>query len=140
MKSDDIDFEEDAQSKSALREFRDAAHRMTERSEGFWADQRFAVMEKISQRRKGLSFRPILVWGGAVVLVLMVIGIWIEVPRALPAPDFAAGYDQDLLSDVERLTVAQAPIALEPAFLLAAEIRAGIGAPKEPQVDLPRRR
>ncbi len=140
MKNDDTNFEEEPQLKSALREFRSAAHLMAERSEVFWADQRSAVMRRISQRHTGFSFRPALVWGSAAVLVLMVIGIYVEVPRALPAPDFAAGYDQDLLIDVERLTGAEVPIALDPAFLLADEIKAGIVAPQEPKAGLTPRR
>jgi len=126
MDSYDMDLSEDPQFKDALREFRSAGHRMTERPERFWADQRLHIMKRISSRRKGFSFRPVLVWGSAVALVLIFVGIWMDVTRALPAPDFAAGYDQDLLRDVERLTEAQTPIALEPAFLLVDEIKAGL--------------
>jgi hypothetical protein len=46
-------------------------------------------------------------------------------PQAAPAPDLAAGYDQELLVDVERCLDREVPEPLEPAFLLAAELGHG---------------
>ena len=127
MNADGFNFERDVRLKDALNEFRSSARASAERPEAFWADQRLKVLDRAQERRKPISFRPVLAWCTTVVLVLVVVTFWLESPRALPAPDFAAGYDQDLLADVESLTNRPVTLALEPALILADEIAAGIG-------------
>jgi hypothetical protein len=122
MKTDANDFEVESQLACTLEDFRSSAHAMAERPESFWADQRRSIMARLGTHRKAASFRPVLAWGAAIAVVLAVLALLVEGPRALPAPDFAAGYDQELLSDVDRLTEAEAPLALEPALILANEI------------------
>ncbi|MBZ5496076.1 MAG: hypothetical protein LAP85_06705 [Acidobacteriia bacterium] len=132
MNTDEINHEGDVQLEDALKEFRASAFASVERPESFWTAQLKAVLERMEQHRKVVPWRPLLTWGTAAVIVVAVAGIWLLSPRALPAPDFAAGYDQDLLVDVERLTDSQMPLALEPAMILADEIKAGIATRKAP--------
>jgi hypothetical protein len=129
MKSEE-DFAQEQDLAEALKEYRAAAWEQTERSDSFWEDQRRKVMAGINRRKPLLGFKPALVWGLAAAVVLVVIGLRIEGPQALPAPDFAGGYDQDLLGDVERLIRAPMPSALEPAMILVNDIHAG--APESP--------
>lgn len=119
------DFDNEKQLDAALKEFRASACAGLQRPEDFWEKQRRAVMAQIVHRPQASPFKPLLVWGIAVAVVLIAFGLWVEGPRTLPAPDFAAGYDQDLLGDVESLTNAEAPLALGPAFILADEIKTG---------------
>ena len=126
MENHEFDFAAEPKLKAALKEFRASALAATERPEAFWAEQCRSVMARVARVRKASFLRPALAWGVAAVLVLVAVGLWVEGPSALPAPDFAVGYDDDLLSDVGRLTDTQAPLALEPALVLADEIEAGI--------------
>lgn len=132
MDTDGIHCERDAELEKSLKEFRASALAAVERPESFWTAQRRAVLERMGRPRKTLAWRPALVWGTALAFILVVAAIWLDGPRALPAPDFAAGYDQDLLLEVERLTEAQTSLALEPAQLLAREIAEGIATHKAP--------
>jgi hypothetical protein len=135
MNTEDIDSDKDPDLESALLEFHSAGLIGMERSEQFWATQRRAIMTGVAHGRRPVPFRFVLAWGVAVAVVLVVIGVWVDVPRALPAPDFAGGYDQDLLGDVERMVDAEIPSSLAPALLLTDEIREGKsqgGAPQSP--------
>jgi hypothetical protein len=126
MKKNGFDFAGERQFESDLKEFRASALTGAERPGAFWAEQRRSVMARVGQAQKASPFKPAFAWGMAVVIVLAVVGSWMEGPRALPAPDFAAGYDDDLLSDVKRLTDTQTPLALLPALALVDEIEAGL--------------
>ncbi len=98
---------------SCLR--RIAASAVSARPDRFWTEQRLSILSRIPQRRSGVA-RPVLIWVTAALLAVIAIGIWVDTPRAVPPPDFAAGYDADLLSDVQRLVEAEVPLALEPAI------------------------
>ncbi len=108
----------------ALKEYQTIARSASARDESFWNGQRLAVMARIGERKPGIRLKPVLVWGLAAVVIAIVISMQVEGPRALPAPDFAGGYDQDLLGDVDRLLNESVPSALEPAMLLVDEIDA----------------
>ncbi len=112
----------DAGLEEALREFRASALADVERPDAFWASQRNAVFDRIAERRRSVAWKPVIVCGATLAIIATVAGLWFGRARALPVPDFAAGYDQDLLLDVQRLTEAETSLALEPAQLLAGEI------------------
>ncbi len=110
------DFPEE-QVASCLRRAADSS--VSARPDRFWAEQRLAIVSRLPQQRPGES-RPVLIWATAALLAVIAIGIWVDSPRAVPQPDFAAGYDADLLSDVRRLVDAEVPLALEPALATEA--------------------
>jgi hypothetical protein len=124
MKSEVMDLEEEQNLADALKEYRTAARTETGRDEQFWEKQRRAVMEGIGKHKHSFRFKPAMAWGLAAAIVLIVIGLRVEDRRALPAPDFACGYDQDLLSDVDRLVRAPMPAAFEPAMVLVNDMDA----------------
>ncbi len=136
MKPEEMDFEMEQDLADALKEYRAATWAETDRNESFWENQRREVMAGVGRRKPVPRFKSVLVWSLAAAIVLIVISLRMEGPQALPAPDFAGGYDQDLLSDVERLIRAPMPSALEPAMILVNDIDAGArtsqntGAPK----------
>jgi len=117
----------DAEFDVALTEFRTAVHAAARHPEGFWNVQRAAVLSKATGRKSRPAWRVALVWAATVVLVVIGIGIVLDRPQAAPAPDLAAGYDQELLIDVERSLDQEVPEPLDAALLLTAEI--GRGAP-----------
>jgi len=135
MKSEEMNYREEQNVADALKEYRAAAWAEAGRDEQFWDNQRRAVMTSIGQRKRSFRFKPAMAWSFAAVIVLIVIGLRLEGPRALPAPDFACGYDQDLLSDVDRLIHAPMPTAFEPAMVLVndmdaiARLTKNIGSP-----------
>ena len=108
-----------------LKEYGTAARDAAERDDGFWERQRLAVMTGVGRQQPVFRSRHALAWGAAAVIILIVIGLRIEVPEALPVPDIAGGYDQDLLADVDRILCAPTSLALEPALLLARDISTG---------------
>jgi len=55
--------------------------------------------------------------------VILGFGIFLLRVPAQPVPDYAGGYDQDLLVDVEQAVDRELPSALEPALLLYDEIK-----------------
>jgi len=109
----------------ALSELHRAALAATERPESFWAAQRNAVLARAGARRVS-PWKPVWAWVAAAVLMAVISSLWLEMPRGMPAPDFAAGDDQELLYDVEQLINARLPLALDPAMMLADEIAAGV--------------
>jgi hypothetical protein len=123
MDAEEFNLEQDPVLDRAVREFRRSGSAAAEKPEEFWLRQRRAVMEKLEIPAKHFRFKPAIAWSVALAAVLIVFGLWIESPEALPAPDFAGGYDQDLLYDVERLTTAEVPDAFQPAYILVDEIR-----------------
>lgn len=131
MKTDGNDLNQSEVLEAALKEFRSSALAATQLPESFWDAQRRAVLDRLG-RRKTLSWKPALAWVVATALIVIVAGVLLHQPRSMPAADFAAGYDQDLLTDVEQLIDAQGPIALDPAMLIAEEIEAGTGKHKGP--------
>ena len=118
------ELEHDAALQAALEAFRISALAAADRPAAFWDAQRKAVLSKVKHMRRAIPWRP-AVWAAAAAVVMVVTVVWLDGPRAAPAPDFAAGYDQELLIDVERLTGSELPSVLEPAMALAGEIEAG---------------
>ncbi len=137
MSSNQDELEHDATLQAALKEFRASALAAADRPDAFWEAQRNAVLSEVKKPRIGISWRP-AAWATAAVVVAVVAGIWLDGPRAAPVPDFAAGFDQDLLSEVDRLTRSEMPSALEPAMLIAGEIEAGIRRTTPDRTKLPR--
>jgi hypothetical protein len=129
MKLEELEQNENKDLAGALEEYRVAARDVSRSDEGFWERQRLAVMTRVGRRQPVLGSRQVLAWGMAAIIVLVVIGLRLEVPQALPAPDIAGGYDQELLDDVDRLLHAAMPSALEPAMILVRDINAGSGTP-----------
>ncbi len=130
MNADEGKREECRAVDAALREWRAAALAATQIPESFWTAQRKRILDRAG--RHASSWRPALPWAVAAAVVTIIIGVWLEEPRSIPAPDIAAGYDQDLLMDVERLTNVEVPLALDPAMLIADEIAAGRAGQKAP--------
>ena len=126
MNKDESDAMHDESIAEALSELRSAALAASQRPESFWAAQRNAVLARAGKRRT-LQWKPGWAWVAATFLVVVFSSIWLEMPRGMTAPDFAAGDDQELLYDVEQLLNTHVPLALEPAMMIADEIAAGTG-------------
>ena len=124
MSKDADDVLHDESIAEALAELRSAALAATQRPESFWTAQRNAVLARTGEQRV-LPWKPGWAWVAAAALVVIVSSVWLEMPRGMPAADFAAGDDQELLYDVEQLINTHVPLALEPAMMLADEIAAG---------------
>ncbi len=123
MDTEEFNLEQDPVLDRAVREFRRSGFAAAEKPEEFWSRQRRAVMEKLEVPAKHFRLKPAIAWSAALTAVLIAFGLWIQSPEALPVPDFAGGYDQNLLYEVERLTSAEVPDALQPAYLLVGEIQ-----------------
>jgi hypothetical protein len=128
MNKDESDAMIEESITEALSELRSAALAASQRPESFWSAQRNAVVARARETR-ALRWKPGWAWVTAAVLVVVISSVWLEMPRGMPAADFAAGDDQELLYDVERLLNTHVPLALEPAMMLADEIAAGTAKP-----------
>lgn len=126
MVAQGISDEDDGRLDSALKEFRASALTSAQRPESFWAVQRAAILEGAARHPGAKPWKPLLAWGTLAIVMAAVGSVWLHKPAPESAPDFAAGFDQDLLLDVQRLTSSPTPLALEPALILAGEINAGI--------------
>jgi hypothetical protein len=84
------------------------------------------IVEKLrsrpSRRARWPFWRPAVWIPVAVALVLIVMTMLFSERPKPPMPDFAAGYDQDLLVGVGRMINQNVPAALEPAALITKEI------------------
>jgi hypothetical protein len=58
----------------------------------------------------------------ATALVFFGFGLFLFRVPAQPIPDYAGGYDQDLLIDVEQALHRDLPSALEPVLILSDEL------------------
>lgn len=121
----------DAEFDTAVAEFRSEVLAAAQRPEGFWNSQRAAVLSQAAGCRPRPAWHVALVWAATVVFVVIGIGIVLDRPQAAPAPDLAAGYDQELLTDVERSLNQEVPEPLDAAFLLTAEMGRGSPATNE---------
>jgi len=121
----------DAEFDTAVAEFRSAVVLAAERPERFWNVQRASILSKAAGRPPRPAWRVALVWTATVAIVVTGIGIVFDRPQAAPAPDLAAGYDQELLIDVERSLNQEVPEPLDAAFLLTAEMGRGFSATNE---------
>jgi hypothetical protein len=108
---------------AALAGFRKFAQTAPDRPDYFWERQRLAIRDRLSPTPRIPGHRSIWAWASAAVVV--VLGIMLFPTRAQPpAPDIAAGHDQDLLLAVERSLNRDVPKALAPALLLTEELDA----------------
>lgn len=105
-----------------VRIFRDSIRASAERPDAFWTRQRAAIAEQIRPAKPVWKRRPVLLWAPVSVVVLACLFLFTEKIK-LPAPDFAAGADQNLLVEVERALYRDCPEALAPAAALIQEIR-----------------
>jgi len=112
----------DSEFDTAVTEFRSAVRAAARRPEGFWNVQRVSVLRKVAGRPPRPAWRVALVWTTTVMFFVIGIGIMLDRPQAAPAPDLAAGYDQELLIDIERSLDREVPEPLDAAFLLVAEM------------------
>jgi hypothetical protein len=110
----------DAAFRAALDDFRRETLAAAQRPDGFWNTQHAAIMERTRSRQP--VWRIGLSWALATALVLFGFGLFLFRVPAQPIPDYAGGYDQDLLIDVEQALHREIPSALEPALLLSEEI------------------
>ena len=108
--------------KDGVRIFRDSLRAAAERPDTFWTRQRAAIAGELRQAAPASKLKPALLWAPASVVVLVCLFLFVEKTR-LPAPDFAAGADQNLLVDVEQALYRDCPEALAPAATLVQEIR-----------------
>jgi hypothetical protein len=118
-----------------IRKFRDTVRLEAERPDFFWVRQRNLIMERLHGPRSP-KHRRTLLWVPAAVAVVLCLFFFAENSKA-PTPDLAAGYDQDLLVEVERALSRNYPDALAPALLLIPEIEQSNKADEYP--DNPKR-
>lgn len=103
-----------------LHKFRDSVRAEADRSDFFWARQRSAIMG-ILNKPESPKPRRALLWIPAAAAVLLCVLFFADIGTA-PTPDLAAGYDQDLLVEVERALNRSHPKALTPAQLIIQEM------------------
>jgi len=106
-----------------------------ERPQGFWREQRHAIVARISAGNE-LETRP-LAWAASLSIVALVAALLVQgvpplplqvgLPPASTGVSVAADPDHDLLVDVARFTRRDVPRALEPATLIAQELHRAAG-------------
>jgi len=104
-----------------LQEFRDAHYTAAEKPEFYWKQQRAAIIAKLDASAPVSKYRFAYLWVPAAAVVLLYL-FFPSIESKAPIPDLAAGYDQDLLIEVERALSRDYPLALRPAALLVREI------------------
>lgn len=114
--------QESGELQSCIRALRDSLHAAAEKPDAFWAGQRTAILKSFRHSEQASWLKPVLLWAPASILVLVCLFLFTGKSK-LPAPDFAAGADQNLLVDVERALYRNYPEALAPAAALVQEIK-----------------
>jgi hypothetical protein len=119
----DLEFED---LHDVLEAMRESHHTVTEKPEFYWKKQHNAILAKLDAPAvaPALKFRFAYLCIPVVAVVLLSLYFFPENGKA-PTPDLAAGYDQDLLVEVDRALGRNYPLALKPAALLAKEIEQG---------------
>lgn len=113
-----------------LHKFRDSVRVEADRPDFFWIRQRNAIMETLD-KPESPNHRRALLWAPAAIAVLLCLFFFAE-SRKAPTPDLAAGYDQDLLIEVERALNRNHPDALTPALLIIQEMEQNKTVAKHP--------
>ena len=113
-----------------LPKYRSSVRLEADRPEFFWIRQRNAIMERF-HRPRSPKRRPALLWAPAAVAVLLCLFFFAENSKAPPA-DLAAGYDQDLLVEIERALSQNCPDALVPAQFIIQEMEQNKALTKHP--------
>lgn len=106
-----------------LEAMRESHHTAAGKPEFYWKKQQDAILAKLDApaTAPALKFRFAYLCVPVVAVVLLCLFFLAGNSKA-PAPDLAAGYDQDLLVEVDRALDRDYPLALKPAALLAREI------------------
>jgi len=110
-----------------LQAVRDSHYAASERPDHYWKYRHDAIMNKLDTPTPApvSKFQLAYLWIPAAAVVLLFLFSPAENSNAR-VPDIAAGYDQDLLIEVERALSRTYPLALKPAALLAQEIEQGV--------------
>ena len=104
-----------------LKSFRDTHHVAADRSVFYWKSRQESIMKKIQAPVSCSKFRHSLLWIPAAAALLFCL-LYFLPERRLPVPDIAAGYDQQLLIEVERALSRDYPVALESIDILTREL------------------
>ena len=104
-----------------LKSFHDTHHNAADRSVFYWKGRHEAIMKKIRAPVLYSNFRRPFLWIPAAAALLFCLFYFLP-ERRLPVPDIAAGYDQQLLIEVERALSRNYPAALESIDILAREL------------------
>jgi hypothetical protein len=104
-----------------LMAFKRSLHATEEIPDAFWEKQRAEIFKKIQIPSSAPKYRPAMLWASAAMVVLLCLTVFVEKSKA-PIPDFAAGYDQNLLIEVERTLNREYPDALAPGAIFDQEI------------------
>jgi hypothetical protein len=119
----DLEFED---LHGILEAMRESHHTAAAKPEFYWEKQHDAILAKLNApaTAPALKFRFAYLCVPVVAVALLCLFFLAGNSKA-PAPDLAAGYDQDLLVEVDRALSRDYPLALKPAALLAQEIEQG---------------
>ena len=102
-----------------IEELRFAAEKLTSRPEHFWSRQRTAIMDGISQTRRGFDWRWLWAPGAALAALSVVLLVLLWPARVHSPVPAKTGLDDDaLLSEIQSDLERPVPRALEPATLL----------------------
>jgi hypothetical protein len=104
-----------------LKTFRNVHHAAADRPVFYWKSLHGTIMKKIEAPMAFSKFRHPLLWAPAAAALLFCLFFFSTVKKT-PIPDIAAGYDQDLLIEVDRALSRDCPAALEPIEILAREM------------------
>ena len=107
--------------KDVIRTARQAYRAAAEKPDSYWEKLQDAIVEKLSHPGPSMRFRFAYILPAVAVVVLLCLFLFMGTDKS-PVPDIAAGYDQELLIEVERALNRDYPLALKPAVLLAREI------------------
>ena len=110
--------DEAARLRAALAGWKEQAHAVAERLEGFWARQRRAIAARLAH---GVVQSRRLVWAATMAVLMLLATTLVEQWSRQPFP---SQWDPDdaLLADIERALHSDVPDALAPAALLANEM------------------
>lgn len=115
LKGNDQEVEPDLEGmRKVLQTFRGSLLAATEKPDRFWEKQRSGILRQIDAPVSPVNYRPSLIWGSAALVAILCLTLFVESSKA-PTPDFAAGYDQDLLIEVERALNQKYADAMAPA-------------------------
>lgn len=104
-----------------LKTFRESHCAAAERPVFYWKSLHASIMNKLEAPVSRVKFRRSLLLIPAAAAFLFCL-IFFLPDRRTPVPDIAAGYDQQLLIEVERALSRDYPVALESIDILAREL------------------
>jgi hypothetical protein len=118
-----LDTPENEELKQPLLLYRNTLDQAAAQTETFWVNQREQVLGRLAPRPKFFQMKRAHLLAAAAVMLFVCFFFFLKKEK-LPAPDFAAGADQQLLVEVERALQQPYPDALAPAGILKDEIEA----------------